>query len=405
MIPLTLNAIGKKDIGKQMSKRWISFLTLGLFGVTLLSFTAGYYAREIWPLAAEQLSLVREARRLLDVHFLDPLPDDLELERGMIHGMMGALHDPYSRYVEPAAHEIQSDDLAGEYAGIGAEIFKGEQSKFYLIPIEGGPAEAAGIIEGDILIAIDGELISTDTLLESIITRIRGPEGSVIRLTLAPRTLQDESINLEITRTLIPLPSVSHHLLPDEQWIGVITIRRFSDQTPSELEEAYRELIKHGARSIILDLRDNSGGLLDSSIESSRLFLDDGLVVVEERRGMESQIFYVHKNGLASETPLVVLVNAGTASAAEVVAASLQDNGRALVLGETTFGKGSVQSILELRDGSSLHVTSARWLTPKGHVIDNSGLIPDIVVEQIDSTVDNDLAIAVEWLREHSEDG
>ncbi|MCK5634537.1 MAG: hypothetical protein KAI06_05595, partial [Anaerolineales bacterium] len=303
-------------------------------------------------------------------------------------------------YVEPAAHEIQSDDLAGEYAGIGAEIFKGEQSKFYLIPIEGGPAEAAGIIEGDILIAIDGELISTDTLLESIITRIRGPEGSVIRLTLAPRTLQDESINLEITRTLIPLPSVSHHLLPDEQWIGVITIRRFSDQTPSELEEAYRELIKHGARSIILDLRDNSGGLLDASIESSRLFLEDGLVIVEERSGMESQLFYVHEKGLASEIPMVVLVNAGTASAAEVVAASLKDNGRAPLIGETTFGKGSVQVILELSDGSSLHVTSARWLTPNGKVIDSMGLIPDIIVEQIDPSTDNGIAVAVEWLRE-----
>ncbi|MGB2895731.1 MAG: S41 family peptidase [Anaerolineales bacterium] len=388
-----------------MSKRWIPFLTLGLFGITLLSFAAGYHAREIWPLATQQLSLVKEARRLLETHSLDPLPDDLELERGMIHGMIGVLRDPYSRYVEPAAHEIQSDELAGEYAGIGAEISKGEQGKFYLIPIEGGPAEAAGILEGDILLAIDGASLDIDASLSSIITRIRGPEGSVIRLTLAPRTPQQNNIELEITRTLIPLPSVSHHLLPEEQWIGVIIIRRFSDRTPSELEEAYRDLMKGGARSIILDLRDNSGGLLDSSIDSSRLFLDDGLIVVEEQRGMESQVFYVHENGLASETPLVVLVNAGTASAAEVVAASLQDNGRALVLGETTFGKGSVQSILELRDGSSLHVTSARWLTPNGHVIDNSGLIPDIVVEQSESTVDNGIAIAVEWLREQSEDG
>ena len=388
-----------------MSKRWITFLTLGLFGITLFSFAAGYYAREIWPLASEKLSLVKEARRLLETHSLDPLPDDLELERGMIHGMIGVLHDPYSRYVEPAAHEIQSDELAGEYAGIGAEISKGEQGKFYLIPIEGGPAEAAGILEGDILLAIDGVILDIDASLASIINRFRGPEDSVIRLTLAPRTPQQNNIELEITRTKIPLPSVSHHLFPEEQWIGVIIIRRFSDRTPSELEEAYRDLMNRGARSIILDLRDNSGGLLDSSIDSSRLFLDDGLVVAEERRGLESQVFYVHENGLASETPLVVLVNAGTASAAEVVAASLQDNGRAKLLGEATFGKGSVQSILELRDGSSLHVTSARWLTPNGHVIDNSGLIPDIVVEQIASTVDNDIAIAVEWLREQSEDG
>ncbi|MEA1976758.1 MAG: PDZ domain-containing protein, partial [Chloroflexota bacterium] len=173
-----------------MSKRLVSYLALGLILATILSFAAGYFAREIWPLPSEQLVLLKEARRLLGMHYLDPLPDDLELERGMIHGMMGVLPDPYSRYVEPETHEIQTDDLAGEYAGIGAEISKGEQGKFYLVPIEGGPAEAAGIIEGDVLLAIDGVSINKDTEIESVITRIRGPEGSVIRLTIAPRDPQ-----------------------------------------------------------------------------------------------------------------------------------------------------------------------------------------------------------------------
>ena len=384
-----------------MSKRYVSFLTLGLILATLISFAAGYFAREIWPLPSEQLVLIKEARRLLGMHYIDPLPDDLELERGMIHGMMGVLPDPYSRYVEPATHEIQTDDLAGEYAGIGAEISKGEQGKFYLVPIEGGPAEAEGILEGDVLVAIDGVSIDKETALESIITRIRGPEGSVIRLTVAPRDPKQTNLEFEITRAIIPLPSVMHHLLPEEQWIGVIIVRRFSEKTPDELEKAYKELINRGAKSIILDLRDNSGGLLDASIESSRLFLADGLVIVEERSGMESQLFYVHEKGLAAEVPLVVLVNAGTASAAEVVAAALKDNGRAPLIGETTFGKGSVQVILELSDGSSLHVTSARWLTPKGKIIDSIGLLPDIIVEQIDPNADNGIAVAVEWLREH----
>ncbi len=383
-----------------MSKRLISFLTLGLFLVTLLSFAAGYFAREIWPLPSEQLVLLKEARRLLGVHYLDPLPEDLELERGMIHGMMGVLPDPYSRYVEPATHEIQTDDLAGEYAGIGAEISKGEQGKFYLVPIEGGPAEDAGILEGDVLLKVEGVSINKETALESVIARIRGPEGSVIRLTVAARDPEQTNLEFEITRAIIPLPSVMHYLLPEEQWVGVITIRRFSEKTPDELEKAYKELVNRDAKSIILDLRDNSGGLLDASIESSRLFLEDGLVVVEERSGMESQLFYVHEKGLASEIPMVVLVNAGTASAAEVVAASLKDNDRAPLIGETTFGKGSVQVILELSDGSSLHVTSARWLTPDGKVIDSIGLLPDIIVEQIDPSVDNGIAVAVEWLRE-----
>jgi len=383
-----------------MSKRLVSFLTLGLILATLLSFASGYFAREIWPLPSEQLVLLKEARRLLGIHYLDPLPDDLELERGMIHGMMEVLPDPYSKYVEPAIHEIQTDDLAGEYAGIGAEISKGDQGKFYLVPIEGGPAEAAGILEGDVLLAIDGVPISKDTALESVITRIRGTEGSAICLTVAPRDPQQTNLEFEVTRAIIPLPSVMHYLLPEEQWVGVITIRRFSEKTPGELEKAYQNLNNRGAKSIILDLRDNSGGLLEASIESSRLFLEGGLVIVEERSGLESQLFYVHEKGLASEIPMVVLVNAGTASAAEVVAASLKDNGRAPLIGETTFGKGSVQVILELSDGSSLHVTSARWLTPNGKVIDSIGLIPDIIVEQIDSSADNGIAVAVKWLRE-----
>lgn len=383
-----------------MSKRLVSFLTLGLILATLLSFASGYFVREIWPLPSEQLVLLKEARRLLGIHYLDPLPDDLELERGMIHGMMEVLPDPYSKYVEPAIHEIQTDDLAGEYAGIGAEISKGDQGKFYLVPIEGGPAEAAGILEGDVLHAIDGVPISKDTALESVITRIRGTEGSVIRLTVTPRDPQQTNLEFEVTRAIIPLPSVMHYLLPEEQWVGVITIRRFSEKTPGELEKAYQNLNNRGAKSIILDLRDNSGGLLEASIESSRLFLEGGLVIVEERSGLESQLFYVHEKGLASEIPMVVLVNAGTASAAEVVAASLKDNGRAPLIGETTFGKGSVQVILELSDGSSLHVTSARWLTPNGKVIESIGLIPDIIVEQIDSSADNGIAVAVKWLRE-----
>lgn len=388
------------NTGYRMSKRLISFLTLGLILATLLSFASGYFAREIWPLPSEQLVLLKEARRLLGIHYLDPLPDDLELERGMIHGMMEVLPDPYSKYVEPAIHEIQTDDLAGEYAGIGAEISKGDQGKFYLVPIEGGPAEAAGILEGDVLLAIDGVPISKDIALESVITRIRGTEGSVIRLTVAPRDPQQTNLEFEVTRAIIPLPSVMHYLLPEEQWVGVITIRRFSEKTPGELEKAYQNLNNRGAKSIILDLRDNSGGLLEASIESSRLFLEGGLVIVEERSGLESQLFYVHEKGLASEIPMVVLVNAGTASAAEIVAASLKDNGRAPLIGETTFGKGSVQVILELSDGSSLHVTSARWLTPNGKVIDSIGLIPDIIVEQIDSSADNGIAVAVKWLRE-----
>ena len=386
-----------------MSRRGISILTLMLLVVSILSFAAGYWARDVWPLTADPLALVQEARRLLGLHYLDPLPDELELERGMIYGMMGILEDPYSVYIKPEAHEIQSDELAGEYAGIGADIYQDEDGKFFLVPIEGAPADTAGIQEGDILVAIDGTFLDSEISISSVITLIRGPVDTVVHLTVAPRVNQESSLGFDITRALIPLPSVTQYLIPDEDGIGVIGVRRFSDKTPSEIEDAFEEIIHRGAKSVILDLRDNPGGLLDASIDSARIFLNEGLVVVEERSGDENQVFYVTEKGPASEIPLVVLANERTASAAEVVAAAIQDNDRAIIIGERTFGKGSVQAILELSDGSSLHVTSARWLTPKGNVIDEQGLIPDIVVEQIESTADNFIAVAVEWLREQSE--
>jgi carboxyl-terminal processing protease len=364
----------------------------------LLALYVGYQIRTIWPPASEEFNLLKEAQRLLDRHYISDLPDQLTLERGMIHGMVGKLGDPYTIYLEPAEHELQTDDLTGEYAGIGAYYSRGEDRKIHLIPFEEGPAARAGVLEGDILIAVDYELIAEDASIETIQAMERGPVGTTVTLTLAPRSPDDDSLILDVVRETFPIPSVTGYTLPDQPDIGVIFITLFSEKSPEEVERTYQDLIDRGAEYIVLDLRGNIGGLLDSAVSVARFFLPDGLVLIEEMRGGTEESYIVKSPGKASDIPLVLLVNENTASAAEVVAAALQENERAPVIGTRTYGKGSVQLILELDDGSSLHVTSSRWQTPNGNKLDGHGLLPDFPVSVEEGDIDVHMQTAISWL-------
>jgi carboxyl-terminal processing protease len=364
----------------------------------LLALYVGYQIRSIWPPASEELNLLKDAQRLLDRYFISDLPDQLTLERGMIHGMVGKLGDPYTIYLEPAEHELQTDDLTGEYAGIGAYLSRGEDRRIHLIPFEEGPAASAGVLEGDILVAVDYEPIEDDASIESIQAMVRGPVGTTVTLTLAPRSPADDSLIIDVVLETFPIPSVTGYTLPNQPDIGVIFITLFSEKTPEEVERTYQDLIDRGAQYFVLDLRGNIGGLLDSAVTVARFFLPDGMVLIEERRGGAEESYIVKSPGKASEIPLVVLVNENTASASEVLAAALQENERAPVIGTRTYGKGSVQLILELDDGSSLHVTSSRWQTPKGNMLDGHGLLPDFPVSIEDSDIDVYMQTAISWL-------
>lgn len=362
-----------------------------------LALYVGYQIRTIWPPESEEFNLLKEAQRLLNRYYINDLPDPLTLERGMIHGMVGKLGDPYTIYLEPAEHELQTDDLTGEYAGIGAYYSRGEDGRIHLIPFEEGPAAKAGILEGDILVAVDYELIKEDTTLETIQAMVRGPVGTTVTLTLAPRSPVDDSFILDVVRETYTIPSVTGYTLPDQPNIGVIFITLFSEKTPEEVEHTYQNLIDRGAEYFVLDLRDNVGGLLDSAVNVARFFLPDGMVLIEERRGGTEERYIVKSPGKASSIPLVVLVNENTASASEVLAAALQENDRAPIIGTRTFGKGSVQLILELDDGSSLHVTSSRWQTPKGKMLDGFGLQPDLTVPVEAGDKDVYMQTAISW--------
>jgi len=360
---------------------------------------AGYQLRSVWSPASEEYGLLREANRLLENHYLNELPERITLERGMIHGMVDRLGDPYTNYVEPAAHEIQTDDLSGEYGGIGAYLSRGEDKRIHLVPFDDGPAARAGIQEGDILIAVDHQIIDDNTSLETILAMVRGPSGTSVNLVLAARKPGDDVISLDIVREAFPIPSVTCYLLPEDPKIGVIVITLFSDKTPQEVEDSFLNLKSRGMETMVLDLRNNPGGLLDSGVDVARFFLSDGVILIEELRGGVKEVFRAETEGDAVDIPLAVLVNEYTASAAEVVAAALQANNRAPLIGTPTFGKGSVQLVFELSDQSSLHVTASRWQTPQGITLDFHGLQPDIPVTIDDGEHDAIMLTAVDWLQ------
>ncbi|HEY42506.1 MAG TPA: hypothetical protein G4O11_00805 [Anaerolineae bacterium] len=385
-----------------MNRKTQLILISGILFCLILTASAlfvGYHIRTIWPPASEEYGLLKEAQRLLDRYYISDLPDQLSLERGMIHGMVAKLDDSYTIYLEPVEHELQTDDLSGEYGGIGVYISRGYNLKIHLIPFQDGPAARAGVLEGDILIAIDHEVIEEDASMELIQAMVRGPVGTTVIITLAPRSEDGHSLIYEIVREAIPIPSVTGYIHPDHPDIGVIFITLFSEKTPEEVEQTYQNLVDRGAERLVLDLRENAGGLLDSAIEVARFFLPEGLVLIEEKRGGSEEQYLVKSPGKASDIPIAVLVNQNTASAAEVVAAALQENGRAPIIGARTYGKGSVQLVLELHDGSSLHVTSSRWQTPTGLILDGRGLQPDFPVIAEDGDVDIYMQAAIEWLR------
>jgi carboxyl-terminal processing protease len=361
-----------------MSKLSRYALYLLLFLVFGTAFWAGYSAHRVLSTPVE-LDLVNEAYPLLEAHYIDALPDNQILQRGMVRGMLDTLNDPYTQFNEPEQHSIQSDTLAGEYGGIGAIITTDGQGRFYLDPFPDGPAAAAGISEGAQLLAIDGKPLNNEITIDKVTSLLRGSIGTTVSLRI--RQPDGETMSVKLSRMNFPLPSVTDYLLPGYENVGVVAINVFSERTPAEVQNAVTKLDEQGAETLILDLRNNGGGLLESAVNVSRIFLKGGNIVTEQRRGVIEATYAVENTGQFADIPMIVVVDGTTASAAEVVAAAIQSNQRGLLLGDYTFGKGSVQVIVELSDGSSMRITSSRWLTPDGQPIDVNGLAPD---EQLD---------------------
>jgi carboxyl-terminal processing protease len=324
-----------------------------------------------------------EAWHLVEDHFFGETPAMQQVAWGAIRGALDTLDDRHTTFLEPNPRQREKEDLSGRFGGIGAYVSQAEDGSIVLDPMPDLPAEQAGIQPGDAVIQVDSTEITPEMTVDEVVTLVRGEIGTVVTLTLR-REGEAEPLVIEITRQEIPSPSVQWEMLDGTENTGYIRISLFSGRTSKELDEAIDELTEEGMTRLVLDLRGNGGGLFDAAIDVASVFLDGDVVLYQVERDQDQKSFTAQRGGKFTEAPLILLVDGGTASASEIVAGALQDRDRAVLVGQTTYGKGSVQSVYDLSDGSSVHITSAKWLTPSGRLIDDQGLEPDLAVEITD---------------------
>lgn len=302
--------------------------------------------------------------------------DDQQLVYGAVRGMVAGLDDPYSVFFDPAEAKRFTEDVEGKFYGIGIEIGIRNKSLTVIAPVDDTPAQKAGLRNGDVIVKIDDKETAEMTLPDAV-SAIRGERGTTVKLTILPKD-SSELKELLITRDLIHITSVKHEIKNSS--IGYVRITQFSDDTTTLAEQALRDLKDKKVSGIVLDLRNNPGGYLQGAQEVASMFVSEGVVVSESGKNEKKRDLYTVGTAIMPSSPLIVLVNEGSASASEIVAGAIQDRARGRIVGEKTFGKGSVQNIKELPGGSSLKITIAEWFTPNGRQINKHGIEPDVVV-------------------------
>ena len=376
------------------------FATLLLILLAASAFVAGYFTNDFMEMRrgdvtiqtadSDEFGLFWEAWGRVEDNFLGDLPTSKELTYGAIQGSVALLGDPYTFFVEPVEREIERQSLQGTFGGVGATLSRPEEGgPVFLEPIPGNPAAAAGILSGDKLVAVDGEPITPEITVQAVAEIVRGEKGTIVVLTVIHPD-EIEAVDIEVERGDILIPSVTYRLLRENEQVGYIQLSRFSGESANEIETAVLDLQSLGATQLVLDLRGNGGGLLDAAVEVADHFLVDGPILYQQSRGQEERIYEATAETVAPNIPIMILVDGGTASSSEILAGALQDRGRALLVGSTpTFGKGSVQLVYDLSDGSSVHVTASRWFTPDRHQLDQQGLQPDFLVTVTQEDIDN----------------
>jgi len=356
--------------------------------LVILALSAGLFAWARWNSKGysaeakevyEQLRVFSEALDLVKENYVRDV-EDQKLIEGAISGMLKTL-DPHSSYLDPEGYKELQVETKGSFGGIGVEITVRDGYLTVVSPLEGTPAYDLGIQAGDHILMVDGQPTKDMSLMEAV-QKMRGPKGSKVILTIM-REGFDKPKDFEITRAIIPIKSVRAKTL--EPGYGYVRLSQFQSTTATDLADALAKLEKENQpmRGLILDLRNNPGGLLDQAVKVSDEFLDEGLIVYTGGRVKSQDMrFMAHKKSQPHPYLIVVLVNEGTASAAEIVAGALQDHKRAVILGVKTFGKGSVQTVMPLRNGAALRLTTALYYTPNGRSIQAKGIEPDIVVER-----------------------
>ena len=332
------------------------------------------------PPPSVDMSTFWEVWNTLDSRFYYGVPTEQDRVEGAINGLINSLGDPYTAYVNPDVAKILQEDSSGEFEGIGAYVEEAPEGGVYIIRVfDGGPADNAGLQSGDVVIAVDGKDVTQQTLRESLLL-IRGPAGTDVTLTILRHDDQSgQTVDLTVTRAHLDIPTVDEKMLDNN--IGYVALFEFNARSSARLRSAVQDLIDQGAQSLILDLRDNPGGYLDESVAIADTFLPKGTVLIQRDVDGKERTYTSRNGDFAEDIPMVVLINGNSASASEIVAAAIHDNGRGTLIGEKSFGKGSVQIQYNLSDGSMLRVTYALWFTPADVSISENGIEPDIHVD------------------------
>jgi carboxyl-terminal processing protease len=389
------------------SKTWITVLgivvaVLLLAGACSAGFVAGYFIQpqtknesisnilssaKTTPDSSDTTALFKpfwEAWQIVHDYYVDQPLNNETLMQGAIRGMIAALGDKHSSYMDPTEYKDATADLTGEYEGIGAWVNTEGDYLTISEPMPGSPAEKAGLITGDQIVKINGEDM-TGVLPETARLKVLGPAGTTVVLTILREGVQDP-FDVSVTREAIKVASVDSKMLDNN--IAYVKIRNFGDKTDEELITALKSLMKQNPTGLILDLRNNPGGSLDTAINVASQFIGNGVILYEEYGDGTRQTHEAKQGGLATDIPMVVLVNEFSASASEVVAGAIQDTGRGELVGNTTYGKGSVQQWIPLSGNEgAVRVTIAHWLTPKERLIQDVGLKPDIEVKMTDADI------------------
>jgi carboxyl-terminal processing protease len=343
-----------------------------------------------------------EAWSFLEKRFYGDPPTDQERVYGAIRGMVASFDDEHTAFIDPSRAAVMSENIRGSFEGIGATVRLSELGAVEIVDaLPEHPAFKAGLRSGDEVLKVDGQSVKGLNLYEAVLL-IRGPAGSTVTL-IVSRMGQPEPFEVSVVRAKIEIEVVHSEMLKRSQPIGYVHLTQFSNGAAKKLSRTVKNLLDQGATAIILDLRSNPGGLLSEAVDVSSLFVAEGTVVVEKLKdGEEKQFEARYRPHVTTDVPLVLLVNGGSASASEIVAGAMQDLKRATLIGEKTFGKGSVQLPHNLSDGSELRVTIAEWLTPLGRQINGQGITPDIVVEMtsadIEQQSDPQLDAAIKFL-------
>jgi carboxyl-terminal processing protease len=346
--------------------------------VLVLAFGGGFFFGQSYgTISSTGPNVIDQAWNIIFSRYIDQAKlDSANMSRAAIEGIIDTLNDPYTTYFTKAEFHQFTESLQGAYAGIGALVTIKDGNITIVAPIPGSPAEKTGIKAGDIILEINGESV-TGLDLDKVVSKIKGPEGTVIKL-LILRAGESQPLIIEITRAIVELPSVAYKM---QQGIACIAIIQFTERTDTELISVIQKLKQDNAKGIVLDLRDNGGGLLDAAVAVASHFLESGIVATTRDNEGNITKYEVDIEALRTDLPMVVLVNENTASASEVVAGALQDYSRATISGNTTYGKGSATIVYTLEDGSALNITIAHWFTPNERLIEGQGIEPDIKLE------------------------